>query len=117
MAKKKHKTTKPKPPLRPWRITWRGSSWTEDDLTGQHLATLAIIAGDDAFDLLRLTPVEAREYPRRGFMRLMYMVSALAVTEATDGLDDEDAQRVLVETLSEIQKAPAEEIVAALSFL
>lgn len=100
-----------------WTIRWRGCLWTDADLTGQHLATLALISGDDRFDDLSITEAEVRAYPSLGYMRLMNLLCALMAVEACDGIDDPDeAQQAIVEALAEIQAASAEEIIGAVSF-
>jgi len=100
-----------------WQIEWRGRTWTDDDLTGQHLATLALISGDDRFESLQLTPDEVVAYPTEGYMRLMFMVSALAAVDACNSLDDDDeAQAATVRTLAAVQAATADEIIGCIKF-
>ena len=100
-----------------WAIEWRGTTWTDDDLTGQHLATLALISGDDRFESLDITEDEVRVYPSDGYMRLMFMVSAFATVEACNGIDDPDeAQVATTRALAEIQAASADEILGCIKF-
>lgn len=96
---------------RPWRITWRGSSWGESDLKGKHLAVLALMTGRDDWDALEIDP-------RNGHQRLMMMISALVTVDRTEGTDIEDPEVIatqLAESMSEVSEAPAEEILAALT--
>lgn len=100
-----------------WTIRWRGSEWTDADLTGQHLATLALISGDDRFEDLSIPESELRAYPSLGYMRLMNLLCALVAVEACDGIDDPDvAQEAVARALSVIQSASADEILGAVSF-
>jgi hypothetical protein len=93
-----------------WRITWRGKSWTDADVTGQHLATLALLSGTDDFAQLDIDP-------RHGHQRLMSMLMALVAVDRADGLEDVDAVTdLLAVALSEVAGAPADEILAALTF-
>lgn len=100
-----------------WTISWRGRSWTDRDLTGQHLATLAILSGDDRFADLSITEAEIVEYPRLGYMRLMNLLGALVSVAVTDGIDDpSEAQDAMTKSLTEIQSASADEILGSVSF-
>lgn len=100
-----------------WTIRWRGSEWTDADLTGQHLATLALISGDDRFEDLSITEAEVRAYPSEGYMRLMNMLCALVAVDVSDDTDNPDvAQQRITEALSVIQQASAEEIIGCVSF-
>lgn len=94
-----------------WRIEWRGKSWTDADVTGQVLSTLAILSGTDDFNQLDIDP-------RHGHQRLMQMLMALVTVDRAEGLDDVDAVTgLLAESLSEVAKASADEILGALSFV
>lgn len=100
-----------------WRITWGDRSWTEDDLTGQHLATLSLISGDDRFENLLITEDEVRSYPTEGYMRLMFMLATLLAVDAANELNDADeATGAVATSLQTVQQASADEILGALSF-
>ena len=99
-------------PPAPWRITWRGDTWNESDLTGQHLAVLALIAGRDDFDMLEMTPTN-------GHQRLMMMITACVVVSHSAGADPKDADEVaamVAESVDEVSKASVDEILGALTF-
>ena len=104
------------PNLPAWTITWRGHSWADTDVTVEHLAALAVISGDDSFGSLNLNPVVIRDYPGEGYMRLVFMLSALAVVEACDGLDGAEAEAMSVRVLSEIKKATADSVLGCIRF-
>ena len=100
-----------------WTITWGDQSWTDDDLTGQHLATLALISGDDRFESLSLTADEVVEYPSEGYMRLMFMLSAFVTVHVCNGLDDDDeAQEATTLALTDVQSSSADSILASIRF-
>lgn len=93
-----------------WTIRWRGSRWTDADVTGQHLATLALLSGSDDFDSLDPDP-------RHGHQRLMQMIMALVcVQRAENGTEVEDVTHTLAVALDEVAKASADEILGALAF-
>lgn len=97
-----------------WRITWQGKSWTDADLTGQHLAALALISGDDRFESLQVSEDEIRAYPALGHQRLMNMLGALVavdIAEAFNGDADE-----LAAALAEISEAKADVILGCVEF-
>jgi hypothetical protein len=102
-----------------WTITWRGNTWTDDDLTGIHLAQLAIISGDDRFESLSITEDDIRSYPSDGYMRLMFMLSTFVVTAACEGLDhsnvDEATDRTAL-ALRTVQTATADEVLGCITF-
>lgn len=99
-----------------WRITWDGKSWTDDDLTGQHLATLALISGDDRFEDLAITEDEVRTYPGQGYMRLLNMLSALVAVDVAGELPIIEAQEAVVEALGRIHAASADDILGCVAF-
>lgn len=35
-----------------WKITWNGRSWTEDDLTGTHVALIVTVQESDSWAML-----------------------------------------------------------------
>lgn len=104
------------PNLPAWTIRWHGHAWSDADLTVEHLAALAVISGDDSFGSLMLDPVVVRDYPGEGYMRLVFMLSALAVVEACRGLEGEEAQARSTFVLGEIQKASADLVLGCISF-
>lgn len=97
-----------------WRITWQGRSWTDLDLTGQHLATLALISGDDRFKDLDISEAEIRVYPALGHQRLMNMIAALSVVATSETFGDDTDE--IAAALEEVQKAPAVDIFGAVEF-
>lgn len=100
-----------------WTIEWHGHTWNDADLTGQHLATLALISGDDRFEDLSITEAEVRAYPSLGYMRLINMLSAFVVVEATNGITDPDeAHDAALRALEQVQQASAADILAAVTF-
>lgn len=99
-----------------WTITWGDTSWTDDDLTGQHLATLALISGDDRFEDLSITADEIAVYPGEGFMRLMNLIAALVAVEVSGDLDDDAAQAAVAVALAEIRDASADTILGSVRF-
>lgn len=99
-----------------WTIRWQGHTWTDQDVTVEHLATLAIISGDDSFGSLELTPDVIKDYPGEGYMRLVFMLSALAGVAACEGLDGDEAQGELTIALADIQRASADSVLAAITF-
>lgn len=107
----------PAPPKLPdWTIRWGGYSWADSEVTVEHLAVLAVISGDDSFGSLVLDPVVVRDYPGQGYMRLVFMLSALAVVEACRGLDGDEAAEMTARVMSGIQKSAAEVVLGCISF-
>lgn len=105
-------TTETQTPARPWRITWRDKTWTEDDMTGQHLAVLALVAGRDDFDMLEISP-------SNGHQRLMMVISAFVAVDRTGAANPEDADEVaavVAESVDEVSRASVVEILGALSY-
>jgi hypothetical protein len=91
-----------------WSIEWRGRRWTDADVTGQHLATLALLTGSDDFESLDVDP-------RHGHQRLMSMLMALICVDRSQGVDDAEAvTEVMALALEEVAKASADEILGAL---
>lgn len=114
MSKKKRKPVqRRKPAVSGWSITWQGKTWTDADLTGQHLAQLALLSGDDRFERLVIKEDEIRAYPSLGFMRLLNMLSALVSVDVANEYDDADE---VAAALKEIQQASAEDIIGAVTF-
>lgn len=104
------------PKLPDWSITWRGHSWSDSEITVEHLAALAVISGDDSFGALMLDPVVIRDYPGQGYMRLVFMLSALAVVEACKGLEGDEAAAMSAWTLEEIQRSTADAVLGSIRF-
>jgi hypothetical protein len=93
-----------------WTLEWRGRKWTDADVTGQHLATLALLTGTDDYASLDVDP-------RHGHQRLMSMLMALVSVDRSQGMEDADAvAAMLTEVLQEISKASVDEILGALKF-
>ncbi len=92
-----------------WTLRWRGRTFSEADLTGQHLSTLALLSGSDDFENLDVDP-------RSGHQRLMQMLMAVVCVDRVTGIDPEAVGAVLAVAIDEIAQAPAEEILGALVF-
>lgn len=97
-----------------WRITWQGKTWTDEDLTGRHLATLALITGDDRFEDLRVDEDEIRAYPLLGHQRLMCLLSALVAVDTAETFDGDESE--VAAALEEIAKAKADDILGCVEF-
>jgi hypothetical protein len=79
-----------------WTLTWGERAWTAEDLTGRHLALIAVGLGTDTWDIS----------PTTGPVHLLAVLGAcLAVDEG----------RELAEVMAELQQRPASELLAALS--
>lgn len=115
MSKKKSKV-KPARPIGGWTIAWNGHQWSDSDLTVEHLAALAIISRDDSFGSLELNPKVISDYPGEGYMRLVFMVSALAGVAACEGVDGEEAKFRMAAELARVKAAKAEDVLAAITF-
>jgi hypothetical protein len=96
-----------------WSIHWRGKTYGEAGITGQHLAVLALIAGTDDFESLDIDP-------RHGHQRLMMMIAAVATVEAVTslGADVEEGavEAQVAQAVADVSAAPVEEILGALRF-
>lgn len=117
-ATPKPRTPKPKPVDWTWKITWRGKSWTDADLTGQHLAVLVMMSGSDEWGQLSIPEAlaKAKAEVLDGFMRLFYMLAAFVVVDRVpDDTPEAEAHEMTVRALDEIRKASAEEIIGAIS--
>ena len=102
-------TEAPKPA---WRITWRGDTWAESDMIGQHLSVLALVTGRDDYDMLEISPVN-------GHQRLMMLITAFVTVKRSDDMDPEDTDAVatvVAESVDEVAKATVDEILGALSY-
>lgn len=90
-----------------WRIEWRGNTYLETDLRGEHLAVLGLLHGDDNWENLDITAHD----PLKGPVRLMMMIVAFhAVAHQMS-----DAAGV-ASIVADVSSSPAEEILAALHF-
>lgn len=89
-----------------WRITWRGRVWHESDITGEHLALIALITGEDDWRALDLAEID----PKRGPYRLMLMITALVAV--ADRADDE---RKLARIIRDVREATVAELLDALT--
>lgn len=93
-----------------WSLHWRGRTFRESQLTGQHLATLALLTGSDDFAALDVDP-------RHGHQRLMQMLMAFRTVEESAGVEDEDAlAAVVAATISEVSTASVDEILGSLRY-
>lgn len=91
-----------------WALFWRGRAFSESDLTGQHLAFLALLTGSDEYEALDINPLA-------GHQRLMQMLTAFVCVERTAGLDDPaKAGDEMAAAIKEIAEASADEILGAL---
>lgn len=79
-----------------WRITWGERSWTDEDVTGADLISVALLVGDSWENC----------DPMRGPQQLMAYIAALEVRTA---------DRDLEEVMAELAASPATEILGALS--
>lgn len=96
-----------------WSIQWRGIVYGEADVTGQHLAVLALIAGTDDFESLDIDP-------RHGHQRLMMMIAAIVAVDAVEALGpdagEDDIAGQVARSVAEVSEASVEEILGALRF-
>lgn len=93
-----------------WSLHWRGRVYHEADLTGQHLATLALLTGNDDFEALDLDP-------RHGHQRLMQMLMAFLTVEAAgDVVDGDELAGVIATKIDEVSKASVDELLGALVY-
>lgn len=97
-----------------WSLKWQGKSYSDADLTGQHLAALALISGDDRFEQLLVSEDEIRNYPALGYMRLMMLLGAFVTVDVANEYDGDEAE--VAAALEEIQKASADDILGAVTF-
>ena len=115
MSKKKKKLNYPrKATVAGWSLTWQGKTYADADLTGQHLAALALISGDDRFEQLAVTPQELSVYPALGYMRLMNLLGAFVTVDVANEYDGDEAE--VASALEEIQKASADDILGSVTF-
>lgn len=93
-----------------WSLHWRGKTFHESHVTGQHLATLALLTGSDDYQSLDLDP-------RHGHQRLMQMLMAFLTVEASgDVADGEDLAAVIATKIDEVSKASADELLSSLRY-
>lgn len=93
-------------PLR-WRLKWRGLTFREEDLTGEHLAVLASLNQRDEWSDL---DVAGAYSPTLGPVRLMSMLTAFLVVRS--GASTTEAIAGIV---SMVAKASADELLSTLS--
>jgi hypothetical protein len=103
-----------KPKVNGWSLTWQAKTYSDADLTGQHLAALALISGDDRFEQLAVTPDEIKVYPAQGYMRLMNLLGAFVTVDTANEYDGDEAE--VAAALDEIRQASAEDILSAVMF-
>lgn len=123
VTKTKAPPRKPKAPPKTvedwsWRITWRGQSWTDNDLTVQHLGVLALLSGGDEWTDLDLEAAleQARLEVVDGYQRLVNMVCAFVIVDQVpDGLPEDAAHQRTVIAMNGVRKAPAVEMIGAFS--
>lgn len=95
-----------------WSLYWRGRTFHESMLTGQHLATLALLTGSDDFADLNVDP-------RQGHQRLMQMLAVVVCIDAVkaSGVDDADQVALMMaDAISEVSSASVDEILGALRY-
>lgn len=64
-----------------WKLTWGDHTFTEQDLTGQHAALLALIHKDESWTPLGVSPLD-------GPVALMaYLAAFIAIAEGRDCLE------------------------------
>lgn len=80
-----------------WQITWNGNSWTDDDLTGAHLAVIMALQGVDSWEFCN---------PLAGPVKLLGVMAALvSVAE----------QRAVTDVMQELVQVKAIDLLTALS--
>lgn len=93
-----------------WSLHWRGRVFRESDLTGQHLATLALLTGSDDFGALDLDP-------RHGHQRLMQMLMAfITVESAGDVADGDELADIIAAKINEVSRASVDELLGAIRY-
>ena len=95
-----------------WSLEWRGRRFHESQVTGQHLAMLALLTGSDDFESLDLDP-------RHGHQRLMQMLTVVVCidTVRASGTDDADQiALIMADAIDEVSKASADEILGSLRY-
>lgn len=95
-----------------WSIEWRGRTFHESELTGQHLATLALLTGSDDFAALDVDP-------RHGHQRLMSVLMAFLTVAAAREVGPEDGDvlaGVIAQAIDEVSSASVDELLGALTF-
>lgn len=95
-----------------WSLHWRGRTFHESMLTGQHLATLALLTGSDDFEALDIDP-------RHGHQRLMQMLTVFVCIDAvrTSGVDDADQVALMMAAaIDEVSKASVDELLGSLQY-
>lgn len=90
-----------------WAIVWRGHTYRESDLTGQHMSLLALISGTDDWETLDIDP-------RHGYQRLMNVLVAFEAARVAEGHDSDSVVEVLARAVAEVAAASADEILGAL---
>lgn len=105
-------TSTASPRLDAWSLHWRGRVFSESMVTGQHLATLALLTGSDDYANLDIDP-------RFGHQRLMQMLTVFVCIDAvrTSGVTDADQVALLMaDAIDEVSKASADELLGSLHF-
>lgn len=92
-----------------WSIVWRGKTWHESDLRGQHLSVMALLQGRDDFDMLDM-------HPGAGFYRLMSMITVFAAVDASDDAAPDEVDQKMALAIAEVADASAEKILGAFRF-
>lgn len=93
-----------------WRIEWRGRVWRESDLKGAHLAFVALLNGNDDWQMLDVRDLN----PAVGPVRLMSLISAFMAVEQGVELAEDDL--ALVRIIREVGEASAAELLDAVRF-
>ena len=90
-----------------WSLTWHGSTWTDQDLTGHHAAAVAEMLGIvppwNWFDLTELHPVD-------GPLQVMALIAAFTVIN--DDVRGAAARTAVLET---IKDATVDDLLAAIN--
>lgn len=95
-----------------WSLHWRGLTFDESQLTGQHLATLALLTGTDDYESLDVDP-------RHGHQRLMQLLTTVVAVHAvrSSGTDDADqVALVMADAINQVSSASVDEILGALRY-
>lgn len=80
-----------------WQITWNGNTWTDDDLTGAHIALIMGLQGVDSWEFCN---------PLAGPLKLLGVLAAFVSLAE---------QRVVGEVMQELTQARAIELLDAIS--
>lgn len=95
------------PAPRRWVITWEGQRFTEQDVTGEHLAYIALLTGVDSWEHIALDELD----PSIGPLRLMWLITAFVAVR--DEIIDSEP---LGELIQSTRALSAEQLLDCLTF-